>query len=145
MGSNFVVRTETFRRLGGFDEKFGAGAYWGSGEETDFAWKAHFAHVPMAYRPELVVHHVRPYAGSLADSCRKGFRYGVGKGALVSKWLLERRRLVVLMEMLEMLFIPVVQIVADFLRGRWRNLPVYPCVLAGRVLGFLRRMAGEGR
>ena len=34
MGSNFCVQTTIFKRLKGFDERFGAGSYWGSGEET---------------------------------------------------------------------------------------------------------------
>ena len=58
MGSNFACKAEIFKKLGGFDERFGVGSYWGSGEETDFAWKAHFSKVPMAllFRFESVSH-----------------------------------------------------------------------------------------
>ena len=92
MGANFACRRETFCRLGGFDERFGAGSFWGSGEDTDFAWKAYFAGTPMLYCPELQVFHLRPYASDFVDNVAKAFRYGRGKGALVAKWLFGKKK-----------------------------------------------------
>jgi len=44
MGSNLVVRANTFDELGRFSPDFGVGAFWGAGEETDLVWKAYFNH-----------------------------------------------------------------------------------------------------
>jgi glycosyltransferase involved in cell wall biosynthesis len=55
MGSNFAIKRSVFEELGKFDENLGAGAKYGSSEETDLAWNAFFHHKKMKYFPELVV------------------------------------------------------------------------------------------
>ncbi|MBC99001.1 MAG: hypothetical protein CME63_14760 [Halobacteriovoraceae bacterium] len=137
MGSNFSVQSEIFRELNGFDERFGAGSYWGSGEETDFAWKAYFHKIKMKYSPELRVLHIKPYAGDFSSSCDKAFRYGRGKGALVSKWLIFNRKSLVLLELLEMILLPIFQFIKLILRLKIKT-SIYPiCALTGRIRGFL--------
>lgn len=146
MGSNFSVEAQTFRALRGFDSRFGAGSYWGSGEETDFAWKAYFKKIPMFYTPELRVLHVRPYATDFQEGVHKAFRYGRGKGALVAKWLMEERRLTVLGELGEMFLLPFYQSLKALLQGSMREV-VYPLsALVGRAYGliaFLFRKVGS--
>ena len=137
MGSNFVTTRSAFERLKRFDPRFGAGAKWGSGEETDFAWKAFFAKVKMLYSPELVVFHIPPHEGNFIPEFKKSFRYGVGKGALVCKWLLEEKRGTVLMEMVEMLLLPFVRGILDLIRFRFRALALQFSSAVGRVYGLL--------
>lgn len=137
MGSNVVVSAEVFDRLGRFDETFGAGAYWGSSEETDFAWKAYFHKIPMEFFPELIVYHVKPYAGDLQHSLKKAFQYGVGKGALVMKWLL-KGKMVVLLELIEMFFIPWVQMIRGLLTNNLSLIPINLWAIAGRLVGIVK-------
>lgn len=136
MGSNFCVRADVFGQLRGFDERFGAGAFWGSGEETDFAWKALFSGAKMHYAQELKVFHVRPYSLGFRKSCLKAFSYGRGKGALVAKWLLEERQIKVSYELLEMILLPWVQFVAYLLMFQGKRA-IY-CLFSwlGRVRGL---------
>ena len=82
MGSNFVIKTSTFEKLGRFDESFGVGSYWGSSEETDFCWKAFFNKVPMEFFSELKVFHVPPFNESIKKGFVKSFNYGIGKGRI---------------------------------------------------------------
>ena len=138
MGSNFAVRPETFRRLRGFDEDFGAGAFWGSSEETDFAWKAYFAKAKMAYYPDLIVYHIKPYAGPFFASCRKAFRYGVGKGAMVAKWIIQERKFLPFYELAEMLLLPLMQAVSNLFRLKQKYLIIHICAFVGRIVGLLQ-------
>ncbi len=138
MGSNFACKAQTFKRLGGFDEMFGAGSYWGSGEETDFAWKAYFAKVPMEYFPQLIVYHIKPYAGDFQHSLNKAFYYGVGKGALVAKWLFKNKKPIVLFEAVEMIIVPFLQIMMSLLLFRWKMTRIYFSTIKGRITGLIR-------
>lgn len=143
MGSNLVVKAATFDRLGRFDEQFGAGAFWGSGEETDFCWKAFFADVPMEFFKELVVYHIKPYAGDFKHSMNKAYQYGLGKGALVQKWLIRKHQPVVLFEFMEMLLIPLAQILWAILRLKFLEVPIYATVFYSRLLGFVKAFHRE--
>ena len=135
MGSNFAIKPQAFISIEKFDDMFGAGSYWGSGEETDLAWKAYFNHVPMRYERSLRVYHVKPYAESWTASMRKAFRYGRGKGALVSKWLI-KRKFIVAYEIIEMYGVPLVQIVRFIFLFRWSQVPIQLSTLLGRTWGM---------
>ena len=137
MGSNFSCKAEVFKKLEGFDENFGAGSFWGSGEETDFAWKAYFNQVPMLYEKELKVFHVKPYAQTFSQNVNKAFRYGVGKGALVSKWLFRHFKFQVLYEVFEMTTVPIIQMIKSFVTFKWLNIPVYLSSLISRYYGMI--------
>lgn len=137
MGSNLAVKVDTFKKLKGFDDQFGAGAFWGSGEETDFCWKAYFANVEMEFFPELIVYHIKPYAGEWIDSIKKGWRYGRGKGALVAKWLFIEKEPKVLFEFFEMTIIPLVQIIASIFKFKFSEIPIYFSVFFSRLYGLM--------
>lgn len=138
MGSNFVVRRSTFERLGKFDENFGAGAKYGSSEETDFAWNAYFEKINMMYSPELVVFHVPPFAGAADVEVQKAFRYGVGKGALVAKWLIHKRQPIVIFEIIEMLIFPLLKSVASLLMLNFDFFKIQLASLKGRTSGLFQ-------
>ena len=138
MGSNFVVKAKVFEELKRFDENFGAGSYWGSGEETDFCWKAFFAKKKMEFFPDLIVYHVPPFHESIKMGFKKSFRYGVGKGALVWKWLFKKRKLIVIYELVEMFIIPF----GHFIRGIFTLKPqlivTHLAALIGRIYGLCK-------
>ena len=142
MGSNLVVKEKLFHQLGGFDDTFGAGSKWGSGEETDFAWKAYFNKIPMLYEKDLIVYHIKPYAGDLKHSVNKAFTYGVGKGALICKWL-RKGKLIILYELLEMEIIPLWLILKAILTINFREVLISLASLAGRNLGILKFLFGK--
>ena len=137
MGSNFACKAKTFKKLNRFDERLGAGAFWGSGEETDFAWKAHFAGVPMLYCSELKVFHVKPYSSTFPNNLKKAFFYGRGKGALVAKWIFEEKKLKPFYEMAEMSVVPVGQIFKAVLTFHPKEMVIYFTVLLARLWGFI--------
>ncbi len=136
MGSNFVIKRSVFEKLGRFDERFGAGSKWGSGEETDLAWNAYFEKVPMKYEPSLVVFHIPPRAGEWRDEVRKAYRYGLGKGALVVKWLIFKRHPIVFFEAAEMIALPVVRGVLALIKLNFKMSIIQAATWLGRVKGF---------
>jgi hypothetical protein len=138
MGSNFVVKKNVFEELGRFDENFGAGSYWGSGEETDFCWKAFFAEKQMEFFKELVVFHIPPFQESLKTGFRKSFKYGVGKGALVWKWLFKKHKIIVTYELFEMFIIPVILMVRGALTFKLPMVTSNFSAAAGRIFGLVK-------
>lgn len=138
MGSNFVIKAKVFDELGRFDENFGAGSPWGSSEETDFCWKAYFSRKNMEYFPELIVYHVPPFNESLKEGFVKAFKYGVGKGALVSKWLFKKKKLKVSYELFEMLTVPFIQSFRGIFTFRFGLVASNFAALAGRIYGLIK-------
>lgn len=55
-GANMAFRRNVFERLGGFDERLGAGAS-GCSEDSEFWYRMLAAGCRIAYRPDCVVHH----------------------------------------------------------------------------------------
>jgi GT2 family glycosyltransferase len=138
MGSNFVIKTSTFNKLGRFDENFGVGSYWGSSEETDFCWNAYFNKVPMEFFPELKVYHLPPFNESIKKGFVKSFKYGIGKGALVYKWLIKKRKLIVLYEFGEMLIMPFLLSLLGIIKLKPQLIATNSASLAGRLVGFIK-------
>lgn len=138
MGSNFVVKAKTFNELGRFDENFGAGSYWGSSEETDFCWKAYFAGKKMEFFKELVVYHTPPFNESIKTGFKKAFKYGVGKGALVWKWLIRKRKIKVFYELSEMFIVPLIQIIRGIFTLKFQFALNNIAIISGRIFGLVK-------
>lgn len=138
MGSNFVIKAKVFDELGRFDENFGAGSRWGSSEETDFCWKAYFAGKSMEYFPELIVYHVPPFNESIKKGFYKAFKYGVGKGALVSKWLFKKKKIKVLYELAEMIIVPFIQSLRGLFTLKFGLIATNFAALSGRIYGMIK-------
>jgi GT2 family glycosyltransferase len=138
MGSNFVIKTNVFEELGRFDENFGVGSYWGSSEETDLAWKAFFAGKNMEFFPELIVYHIPPFNESLQKGLKKSYFYGIGKGALVYKWMFKKKKLKAGYELIEMTVVPFFQMARGIITLKWQLIPTNIAALAGRYYGLIK-------
>ncbi len=90
-GANFAFRRALLERVGGFDERLGAGAAIPSGEDVDMLSRASAAGFAGAYdpRPTVLHHHGRRAAHEL-ERLRRG--YALGCGAYYLKCLLDGRR-----------------------------------------------------
>ena len=143
MGSNFVIKVDTFLNLGKFDENFGVGSYWGSSEETDFCWNAYFNNVKMEFFPELKVYHVPPFNESVKGGFIKAFYYGVGKGALVAKWIFIKKEPKVIYEFIEMLVVPLLQSARGILTLKPQLIVTNFISLYGRIFGVIKFLIGQ--
>ncbi len=93
MGANLAMTADVPRRVGPFDERFGAGARFGAAEDTDFLLRAQAAGITLHYDPRFVVdhHHGRRH---LAEERALLAGYSIGDGALYAKFLFRDRRIV---------------------------------------------------
>ncbi len=86
LGCNMMVPRSVMDELGPFDERFGAGARYRSGEDTDLLYRAHRKGIAVEYVPDMVVHHFHGRKGDLAIK-QLNHAYHYGTGALYSKYL----------------------------------------------------------
>lgn len=86
-GGNFAAPRDRLLRVGGFDERLGAGSPGGSGEDMDILYRLLKAGARIRYEPQAVVYHERqPRERRLASRSA----YGRGIGACCGLWLRER-------------------------------------------------------
>jgi GT2 family glycosyltransferase len=141
LGCNMVFPRETFVRIGYFDERFGAGGLFRSGEETDLICRAYLAGIPLEYVPDMVVFHY--HGRRKPDEIRKlHFDYCIGKGALYAKYCCTGRRL------LRHLYWDSREAVFEILGGRTINRKfglTYRQTIAGNFLGLLLYALNRGR
>lgn len=80
-------RRRLFECLGGFDERFGVGQWYGAAEETDFILRALASGSRLEYCPVARVHHAFSLSSTtdLLVSCRAMRRRGRGTGAIYAK------------------------------------------------------------
>lgn len=138
MGSNFVIKASTFDKLNRFDENFGVGSYWGSSEETDFCWKAYFQKIPMEFFPQLKVYHAPPFNLSIKKGFIKSFKFGIGKGALVYKWLIKNRKLIVSYELIEMFIVPIIVSIIGIFKLKPQFIVTNSASIIGRLYGLIK-------
>jgi len=92
LGCNMIFPRKIFASIGYFDERFGAGGLFRSGEETDLICRAYLAGIPIEYVPDMVVQH--HHGRQNPHEIRKlHFDYCIGKGALYSKYCYSGPRL----------------------------------------------------
>jgi GT2 family glycosyltransferase len=93
LGCNMAMRRAVFDRLGPFDVRFGAGAAFKSGEDTDYVLRAYFGGIPVEYVPDMVVYHFhgRRERHQLATLLAG---YDEGNGALYAKFMWRHPELV---------------------------------------------------
>jgi len=86
LSAGLLVRRRVIERVGGFDERFGVGARFPSGEESDLLLRALAAGCRGWYVPDAVVLHPEPF-GVRDDLAQAGraYEYGRGWGALFAK------------------------------------------------------------
>jgi len=84
MGANLAFTADVPRRVGGFDDRFGAGAPFVAAEDTDFLFRAMRCGIALHYDHRFVVdhHHGRRHRD---EETRLLAGYGFGDGALYAK------------------------------------------------------------
>lgn len=86
-GCNFLMPRETADRVGPFDPRFGAGAYFRAGEDTDYIIRAHGAGVPVHYVPDMLVLHWHGRR-TRTEIARLNHGYAHANGAILAKHVL---------------------------------------------------------
>ena len=126
-----MVRTEAAQRVGGFDERLGAGARYPSADDNDLGFRLLEAGYRILYVPEATLQHRAWRAGSEYPLVR--WRYGQGKGGFYAKHLSASDR-----HMLRRVRRDIGHRLVRFPRVVWRR----PRLAAGDVLYSLGILAG---
>jgi glycosyltransferase involved in cell wall biosynthesis len=91
-GCNMTMRRALFEYLGPFDEDFGPGSYIGSGEDTEYMFRAYAGNVTIEYVPDMAVSH--HHGRKTVDVAHKLWRnYTTGNGGIFVKYLLKHPNL----------------------------------------------------
>jgi GT2 family glycosyltransferase len=91
-GCNMTMRRALVERVGPFDEDFGAGSRFGSGNDTDYIYRAYLADAILEYVPDMTVFH---YHGrkTNAEGNRLFRNYLRGDGALYARYFFKHPNL----------------------------------------------------
>jgi glycosyltransferase involved in cell wall biosynthesis len=91
-GCNMTMRRTLAERLGPFDEDFGPGSRIGSGDDTEYMYRAYVANAAIEYVPDMTVFH--HHGRKTTDVGYKLWRsYMTGNGAICVKYLLKHPNL----------------------------------------------------
>lgn len=86
MSAGLFVKRALLEKLRGFDERFGVGSTYPSGEESEFLFRALTLDARGLYAPEIRVFHDDPFTTQSPEEAeRRAFEYGRGWGAMFSK------------------------------------------------------------
>jgi glycosyltransferase involved in cell wall biosynthesis len=90
MGANMTMKRAVIEKLGPFDTRFGAGAVFMAGEDTEYIYRAHRAGFLVEYVPDMIVKHFhgRKDKNSIT-SLSQG--YDIADGALYAKYIRDRQ------------------------------------------------------
>lgn len=128
---SLVFPREVLSRAGGFDERFGVGARFPAGEETDLLLRLAATGVRGRYLPGVVVRH--PRRARTPDLTGRYGSFGYGHGALARKHV---RNAAYLARFLYGLARSAAGAAAGPVAAR-ETVPLYRASLRGKIAGFL--------
>jgi glycosyltransferase involved in cell wall biosynthesis len=103
MGGLIAIKKECLYELGGFDERLGIGSIWGSGEESDFVFRAYARKKTILFSSRFAIDHPAPTDMSI----EKVKSYALGKGAVLKKLLKDELNLLFVFEFLDTFCLPM--------------------------------------
>ncbi len=139
MSSAVTMRTEIFK-VEEFDEMFGAGAFYGASEEMDLFLRV-VDHVNLIFDDSIVVEHPSDHNKiafmALRDVFKRGYKYGLGRGAVFKKNFIRSGNNDYLNKFLYMIARYFFVLAYDVFRLNFRFFLRDCGSLCGRVYGFL--------
>lgn len=84
MGANMAFRRGVFERIGGFDQRLGAGRFFAGAEEADIFYRGLKAGYSILYAPNVLVYHDHDRI-TVEQACRLEYGYGKGCSAYLVK------------------------------------------------------------
>ena len=136
-GGNFAIRRTVLDRIGLFDERFGVGRRWASGEETDYFFRMLYRNCRIFYLPEVVVRHPRQAVEKAPRQLRaKLFASARGQGALIARHLMDFANYGMVGTLAWEVGKPSLRLMENVLALRWHRALLYANVAWGKCVGF---------
>ncbi len=138
LGSAMAIKQAILSRVGLFDENLGTGTPYGSSEETDLVLRILESGGKLLYQPCYEILHpcLSPKKMSLRSWISRHYRYGMGRGAMLRKYLHIKPMWAVKHLMLSLLK-PAAGVLMEFLRLQGRQALRYAVSIIGRLYGFV--------
>jgi glycosyltransferase involved in cell wall biosynthesis len=137
MGGNFAVLGDVAHKIGPFDERFGAGRRWASGEETDYFFRMLYRNCRVAYVPAATVRHPRETVDYASSGLRtKLLAYGRGQGAIIARHLIDFANYRMFATLLWTVMKPCFRAVQYTLTLQPRRAMLHVAVAFGKCAGF---------
>jgi len=125
------LRKALVDRVGEFDEDLGAGAKFGSAEETDYILRSVKAGGRIFFDPAFTVLHAEPLANDPRVLIPRGYTYGLGLGYIL------RKHRIGFWRSLKWFLRPLGGIAVRLVQGNPDHARYYYSVLRGRIKGWL--------
>jgi glycosyltransferase involved in cell wall biosynthesis len=136
-GGNFAIRRTVLDRIGLFDERFGAGRRWASGEETDYFFRMQYRNCPIAYLPEAVVRHPRQAVETPPRQLRATlFASARGQGAMFARHCMDFANYGMVGTLAWEVGKPSLRLLENVLALRWHRVLLFANVAWGKCVGF---------
>jgi len=120
-----------------FDEKLGAGTYFGSAEETDYLFRLLINGYKGFYYPEKIFIYHPTKEINFPESRERAYSYGLGFGAFFKKHLIIEKNFCLLPSFIKLFFIrPIGGMLLGLLKFNWRMFLYYKAVFDGRWDGL---------
>lgn len=137
MGGNFAVRREVIADIGPFDERFGVGRRWASGEETDFFFRMLYRRYRVAYVPAAVVRHPKEKLENVSFEQRfKLFAYARGQGALFAHHIIYYRKIRLVVTLAWWVTKPFIRMLQYFFTLQLHRGLLHGAIALGKCAGF---------
>lgn len=134
---SMFLKNSVIEEVGEFDEDFGLGAEYGSGEETDLLLRALKSGFSMFYTPDIVVYHPDPLRVIDAHTINRAYKYGLGAGALFRKHVCHHGNWKLVPQVISQTARPLAgSLIYRFLNPNRSRYYIQSC--KGKVAGFLR-------
>jgi GT2 family glycosyltransferase len=140
-GGNMAVSAGWLRKVGGFDERLGAGAPLKAGEDIDIIYRLLMAGARLRYEPEAIIYHERQ---TLERRIATRYGYGMGIGAFLG-FRVRARDLYAFRLLLNWVVTRAWALAGNIRRGETRQLREEALFLRGTVAGLLRGLISGSR
>ena len=146
MGGNFAIRREVAEKVGPFDERFGAGRRWASGEETDYFFRLLYQNYRVVYGPSIIVRHPREAVDAAPRELRtKLLAYGRGQGAVIAHHLIDFDNYRMFILLIWVVVKSCLRVVQNAFILRPRSALLHATVALGKCIGFFEFIQSVGR
>jgi len=146
LGGNFAISRSVINLIGPFDERFGAGRHWASGEETDYFFRMLYQNCRVAYVPAIVIHHPKEAVdGATIELRRKLFAYGRGQGAMMARHLFDFANYRMIATLIWSVTKPSLRAMQYALNLKWGKALLHATVVLGKCTGFGEFVRGTAR
>lgn len=131
LSASLIIPTEAWKKCGGFDEDFGAGARYGAAEETDYLIRLKQKNYKIVHVKELIVFHPSTVIGK--NNANKAYAYAYGEGALIKKHLFYQKNFFLLGKAFRFICSPLLKLMINLLNDK---SIYYIKVFLGHIKGF---------